>query len=120
MSRRRKLPAPPPGYRRTYLVTIVCTGHGSHPEAVIAKLGQFADVDGTIRVLYQKAGHPDPLSGWQQPGRERTFRFQCPRCLSQRGRWRDVRLHEARVIEAMDALRGAGAAVPVIDVSVVC
>ncbi len=120
MSRRRKLPRLPDSYRRAYLVAVVCTGRRSHPEAVIAKLGQFADVDGTIRVLYQKASHPDPLTGWQKPDGDRTFCFRCCRCPSDRGKPRDVRLHEDRVLEAMEALRALGVPVPVIDVSTVC
>jgi hypothetical protein len=101
------------------MVAVVCTGRRAHPEAAIAKLGEFVDVDGTVRVLWQKGGHPDPLTGWQQPDGGRTFRFACRRCPTERGH-RDVRLHESRVIEAMEALRALGAAVPVIDVSVVC
>jgi hypothetical protein len=115
-----KPPPPPEGYR-PFMVAVVCTGRRSHPENTIAKLGEFVDGDGTVRVLYQKAGRrPDPLAGWQEPDGSRTFRFECRRCPTPRGGHRDVRLHESRVLEAMEAMRGSGAAVPVIDVSVVC
>jgi hypothetical protein len=112
-----KPPLLPEGYR-PFMVSVVCTGRGRHAEAGIAKLGEFAGVDGTIRILWQKAGHPDPLTGWMEPDGSRTFRFRCRRCPSRRGRPRDVRLHEERVLEAMEVLRGA--ARHVIDVSVVC
>jgi hypothetical protein len=99
---------------------VICTGKKGHAEARIAMLGQFVGLDGTVSVLWKKGDHPDPLTGWRQPNGSRTFRFQCPRCPSEHGRPRDARLHEDRVIEAMEAIRAAGAPHRPIDISVVC
>jgi hypothetical protein len=112
LSRRHKLAPPRPGYTRVYLVAVACTDKGQHPQAGIANLGQFADVDGTIRVLWQRRGHPDPLTGWQDPDGSRTFRFPCKRC----GR-RNVVLHEASVIAYMELMRATAKARPVVDLS---
>jgi hypothetical protein len=117
VSRRRKLPPLREGYTRTYLVAVVCTSRGTHAEAGIANLGEFVDVAGAVSVLWQHAGHPDPLTGWQAPDGSRTFRFRCPRCPSERGRPRDVQLREPHVLAYIDALRTADRIRPVLDIS---
>ena len=117
MSRRRKIPPLREGYTRVYLVAVVCTGRGAHAEASIANLGEFVGIDGTVSVLWQEAKHPDLLTGWRDPDGCRTFRFRCPRCPSERGRPRDVRLHEPKVLAYMEALRSTARMRPVLDIS---
>lgn len=121
MSRRRKPPMPAPGSPSdaipAYLVAVRCTDRGQHPRAAIALLGQFVGLDDVTRVLWQKAGHPDPLTGWQQPDGSRTFRFACPRCALPNGKMRNVELREPNVLRFMDAMRAASNARPVIDLS---
>ena len=116
MSRRRKPPAPAPGSAPdaapVYLVAVRCTDRGQHPQAAIALLGQFTGPDGRVKVLWQKAGHPDPLTGWQEPDGSRTFQFACPRC----GR-RNVELREKNVLAYMEGMRATGEVRPVIDLS---
>lgn len=116
MSRRRKPPSvrpgAPPDSAPVYLVAVRCTDRDQHPRAAIAVLGQFIGFDEIARVLWQKAGHPDPLTGWQEPDGSRTFRFSCPRCGQ-----RNVELREPNVIRFMEAMRATGEVRPVIDIS---
>jgi hypothetical protein len=112
MSRRKKLRPLQDGQQaRPYMVVIACTDRGQHPEARLAVLGQFAGVDGTVRVLWQRAGHPDPLTGWQAPDGSLNFEFTCRRCC------RNFRRREPGVLATMDALRATGRARPVLDIS---
>jgi hypothetical protein len=111
---RRKNPRPlPEGSAPAYLVAIRCTDRRTHPRAAVATLGQFVGIDGTIRVLWQKAGRPDPLTGWQEPDGSRTFRFSCTRCA----KWQNVELREANVLKFMELMRAAGQVRPVVDLS---
>jgi hypothetical protein len=118
LSRRRELPPLPPGYVRSFLAAIVCTGRQSHAEARLADVSGAAlpgEDPSLCWVAYERG---DVMDTWMAADGMRTYTFRCRRCPSARGRPRTVPLTELHLMAAVIALEKAGQR-PVLDVSLI-
>ena len=96
MSRRRTIPAPPPGTVNIPTVKVACGGADAHHRARLFDLLDGRDIGQGETVLWQG---DSPEQAWA--GAVPVFRFQCRRC------GRDVRLRLPVLLAEITAAREA-------------
>jgi len=113
MSRRRKLPALPPGYIRHFAVSVICTDGDQHSPARIADVTGAALPGEDPSVMWRQSEQGKTVTARMADDGWRTFTFNCRRC------GRHLRLREPRLILAATALAksGVGDGHPTLDIS---